>query len=325
MTLGSIPLAHAKNQALQANAHLFGMKPTLLARLTGATHTVADLLDTMPESKSYNTAKARRSMDKLIRAKLGTLTCGALTVKDCAEMLDEIIAAGKDRWAQSIRSRLIAMCKRGMQKGWMSSNPAETTEATIVVVKRERLSLEWFNAILEKAPQVAAWLPDAMLLAIVSGLDRSTIVGVSKTHVIGENLVIGRGKTAVTIAIPLDLRLDVLNLSLRDLVTKQPKVVTRLLVHHQVPYGNAPVGSRVHPDNISHAFTEARQLAGIPDVLPNGKTAPTFHEIRSLCKRLYNKQGNVDTKDLLGHLTERMADLYEDPRGSEPIQVTIRK
>ena len=48
--------------------------------------------------------------------------------------------------------------------------------------------------------------------------------------------------------------------------------------------------------------------------LPDGKGAPTFHEIRSLSKRLYDEQGNVDTKALLGHRTEKMGALYADPR-----------
>lgn len=39
--LGSIPLAAAKHQALQANAHIEGLKPSLMDRLTGATNTVA--------------------------------------------------------------------------------------------------------------------------------------------------------------------------------------------------------------------------------------------------------------------------------------------
>ena len=85
----------------------------------------------------------------------------------------------------------------------------------------------------------------------------------------------------------------------------------------------APAGSKVHPDRVSHAFTEARVLAGIPDVGPDGKLAPTFHELRSLSKRLYDEQGNVDTRALLGHATARMGALYANPRGVEPIKVRV--
>lgn len=93
-------------------------------------------------------------------------------------------------------------------------------------------------------------------------------------------------------------------------------------VHHVRPWGNAPVGSPVAVDRISKAFTAARQLAGIQDEL-DGKAAPTFHEIRSLCKRLYDKQGGVDTKALLGHADEKTAELYAKVRGSELAVVKV--
>ena len=122
------------------------------------------------------------------------------------------------------------------------------------------------------------------------------------------------------IEVPLELRLDLLGMSLGDVIArcKSSSVATKYLVHRVRPYGNAPTGSPVHPDSISHAFADARVLAGIRD-----DDAPTFHEIRSLAKRLYSEQGNVDTKALLGHLTDRMSALYADPRGIAPIRVKI--
>jgi hypothetical protein len=69
---------------------------------------------------------------------------------------------------------------------------------------------------------------------------------------------------------------------------------------------------------LGQAFTDARVLAGIPDA-----KAPTFHELRSLCKREYEKQGGVPTKALLGHAGERVADLYADARGVEPVLVKL--
>lgn len=50
---------------------------------------------------------------------------------------------------------------------------------------------------------------------------------------------------------------------------------------------------------------------------------PTFLEIRSLCKRLYMEQGGIDTKALLGHMSDAIADLYANNRGLEPIKVSI--
>jgi integrase len=90
------------------------------------------------------------------------------------------------------------------------------------------------------------------------------------------------------------------------------------VIHHAREFGNAPLGSAVHVNNLSRAFQQARELAGV-----TGEHPPTFHEVRSLAKRLYKDQGNVDTKALLGHLTEKMSDLYADPRGAEPIRVKL--
>jgi len=67
-------------------------------------------------------------------------------------------------------------------------------------------------------------------------------------------------------------------------------IASPYLIHHTRNHGNAPRGSQVFVDRMSHAFAEARDLAGI-----GGEHPPTFHEIRSLTKRLYEVQGNVDT------------------------------
>ena len=47
------------------------------------------------------------------------------------------------------------------------------------------------------------------------------------------------------------------------------------------------------------------------------------HSTRSLAKRLYAEQGNVDTKALLGHRDDRTANPYGDPRGAKWITVKV--
>ncbi len=326
MAIGRVPLAVAKQEANSANLYLQEAAPSLVDRLKGAERTVSDLLAKMPVAENANTLKSTRSLDKLIAAKIGAKACAALTVEDCATLLEEVIDAGKARSAEALRSRLMAVCRKGMRLGWMESNPAEVTEKPRVTVQRGRLTLETFQLIHAKAHEAAEWLPHAMMLALVSAQDRSTVAAMERTHVAGGALTTWRTKTRETnqpVEIPLALRLDAVGVSLTELVAHRTRVVSKYLVHHVNIWGNAPAGSRVHPDRISHAFTEARRLAGIPDVLPDGKGAPTFHEIRSLAKRLYDKQGGVDTKALLGHSTEKMGALYGDPRGAEPIRVSV--
>lgn len=319
--IGRVPLATARNEALAANQHVAEHQPGLVERLTGAGMTVADLLGQMKPAKNYNTAKSWRSLDKIIREAIGTKAVGSLTVADCAQVVEPLAKAGKARSAQAVRSRLIAVCKRGMALGWMDANPAEVTEEHEVDVKRGRLTLETFLAIYAAAPACAEWLQRAMMLALVSGQDRSTVAKMERAHVAEGYLTCWRQKTRKTnpaIDIPLALRLDAVGVSLAELVAARSGVISKYLLHHVNPHGNAPPGSPVHPDAISRQFTAARKLAGIAD-----EKAPTFHEIRSLAKRLYEKQGNVDTKALLGHATERAADLYADPRGVEHVRVKI--
>lgn len=326
LAIGRVPLPVAKAEAAAANLYVAQQAPTLVDRLSGAAHTVANVLDLMPESDRRNTAKTHRTLDKRIRAALGSTPCSTLTVAQCAQLIDAAVSEGHARTAEALRSRLMTVCRKAMAKGWMDGNPAEATERPGVQVQRGRLTLEAFKAIHAVADQVAEWLPHAMMLALVSGQDRSTIAAMERAHVADAHLTTWRSKTRGTnqpIAIPLALRLDVVGVSLAELVAHRTGVVSRYLVHHVNPWGNAPAGSPVHPDNISRSFTEARQLAGIPDISADGKGAPTFHEIRSLAKRLYKAQGGVDTQALLGHATERMGEVYADPRGVEAIRVRI--
>lgn len=323
--LGAMPLQHAIHQAMQANAHVLASKPSLLDRLTGGTNTVSQLLEKMPNAENKNTAKSLRSLDKKIRTALGSTAVSAIAVSDCAAALEREAAEVGARSAQAMRSRLSAVFKRGVALGWMDSNPAGVTDNPRVSVARGRLTLETFKAIYEVAPQVSEWLQLAMRLAVVTGQDRKTIAELKRsmvTEIDGERvLVVQRSKTQATnkpVAIPLRLRLDVLGWSLEDVLAHRTGVVSPYYLHHISPYGNAPAGSPVFVDRISKAFTEARVLAGIAD-----EAAPTFHELRSLSKRLYEKQGGIDTKTLLGHASERAANLYSDPRGVEALLVRV--
>lgn len=318
LAIGRVDLATAINESIAANMHIAGQRPGLVEKLSGASQTVADLLGRMKVSDVPNTAKTQRSLDKMIAATLGPVQCGQLTVADCADLIETMAAEGKARQAESIRSRLIAVCQRGQRLGWMAANPASITERPAVEVRRGRLSLEQFQAIHAKAAEVAEWLPMAMMLALVTGADRSTISGMQRADISKDCLTLTRSKTGARIAIPLRLRLDVVGVTLADLLKTRTGVVSRYVVHHVNPWGNAPAGSPVHPDRISHAFTEARKLAGIDD-----EAAPTFHELRSLCKRLYDAQGNVDTRSLLGHKTERMGALYSDTRDDAATLVSV--
>lgn len=322
--LGRVTAAEAIHEALQANlvVERGTAKRTLAERVASGQETVKDMLDSMPtEGLSAGTLKKQGSMDRAICGHIGTIECGALEVRDVAEMLKAISKDGQPGWAKDIRNRMISACAKALAWGWMKTNPAALTERPKVKVKRQRLVLETFKAILAKAPEVHPWLENAMLLALVSGQDRSVISTWTRRHVSGDIITAKRAKVRryqIEVAIPTALRLDVLGLSLLDVIQrcKSTGVASQYLIHHVSTMGVARRGDPVSPDTISSAFSEARRKAGIPD-----EGAPTFHEIRSLAKRLYDTQGNVDTKALLGHTTDATAKLYANSRGAEPIKV----
>lgn len=327
LTIGAVSFDEARDQAIAANAYVAARRPSLAQRMAGAGKTVADLIDCMPAPANKNTAKSARSLDKIIRVALGAKACPAVTTADCAKLLRELAADGRARTAQAVRSRLLALFAHGQAEGMLHSNPAQPTKPPAVEVQRARLSLEQFRAIYAAAPQVNEWLQQAMAIALVTGCDRSTVASMERRQIADGHLTIWRSKTRKhnrPVAIPLSIRLDAVDWTLEDVLRRRDSVVSRWVIHHVSPWGNAPAGSQVFPDRISKAFTQARTLAGIPDQI-DGKAAPTFHEIRSLAKRLYAAQGNVDTKALLGHSTDEMAALYLDKRDGmpDPIRVQI--
>lgn len=323
--LGRVPLAQAIHEAQEANVVVENGKlnRTLAELLAVSTQTVADLVKRMPsEGMKDSTLKTRSYIDAAIVNGIGPIACSELTTKHVADLIEPLVEQGKKRWAQSIRNRLMSICRRGMSLGWMTANPVTDTERPKPKTKRRRLKLEEFQAIFEKAPEVNDWLQNAMLLALVSGQDRSTIARWERGFTDGDIARVQRSKTSIRIEIPLALRLDAIDMSLADVIArcKSTGVVSKYLIHHVRNQGRAVRGSYVKLGSISNAFAEARTLAGIDDV-----NAPTFHEIRSLAKRLYDEQGNVNTKELLGHMTEAMSEMYADSRGIAPIKVTLGK
>lgn len=332
--LGRIPVAHAKNEALRANKVIAEQTlPDLVAMITGtAGHTVASLVADMPVAEKRSTRNTFRANDKIITdgalvekkrvQGLGKVLCADLTVKHCADLLDVMVKAGRGHQAVAVRTRLVSMCAHGMRKGWMTSNPADVTAKPAAKVGRARLSLEQFLKIRE-ASTPWPWLARAMNLALITGQDRSTVAAARRAHIIDGHLICHRSKTAgkaPPLAIPVAIRLDVLGMSLDDLLRAHTGVLSKFIVHHVEQQGRAKPGDAVGVNLITRAFSEARKLAGIDD-----EAAPTFHEIRSLSKRLYDSQGGVDTKALLGHMTDAMAKLYANSRDGAPIVVQLSK
>lgn len=322
--LGRMPIEQAIYESFEANAKVANSTLTrsLAERMQQPTKTVADLLLKMTvTSESIATLKFNASTDKFIGDRLGDKDCMTLHTLDVATVLEEIKDRGKLSWAKAVRSRMAFIFAKGMALGWMNTNPARITEEIKTKVARQRLTLEQFNAIFKEAPRAAVWLQNAMLLALISGQDRMTISQWLRSSVAGDHVIVTRGKTNVEISIPMALRMDVVGISLAEVIMrcKTTGIVSKYLVHHVSMKRAKKRGEPVKPDAISRAFADARVFAGL-----DHENAPTFHEIRSLCKRLYMDQGNVDTKALLGHKSDKTANIYADARLEGPTKVTVK-
>ncbi|KVE87763.1 hypothetical protein WI99_11570 [Burkholderia cepacia] len=320
--LGRVPLAQAIYEATEANMLVATGKSakSLAERVENDSPTFSELLKKMPVSEKYNTAQSRKLADGRLEAKLGKIKCRELTTKHFADIIEAILADGKSALAKVVRARAMAICRRGVSLGWMDSNPAAVTEGVKFKTKRSRLTLESFEKILAHAPTITSWLENAMLLALVSGQDRSTCARWERSWIKHGHARVARQKTGVVVEIPTSLRLDAIGMTLADVITRCKKtgVVSQYLIHYTTRKNGTVPGAPVGLGVISAAFARARKKAKIPD-----ENAPSFHEIRSLSKRLYDKQGNVDTKALLGHMSDTSAETYADSRGIEPIRVKV--
>jgi integrase len=241
----------------------------------------------------------------------------------CAEFLADYVKAGKHRQAKSMRAGLFDLFAHMGSKGWLATNPiAIITDLPDVKVKRERLTLEQFRVVYDLAPQVAPWLRNAMELAIVTVQSLDEVANMKFRDVQDGRLHVVRGKTDAHIRIPLGLRLDAVGWSVDDAIRRcKNSVLSPYLVHHIEHQGQAKPGMRVNPQTLSKAFSAAVERAGIK--APDGKTPPTFHELRSLGIRLY-KAESYNPQDLAGHKQASTTDLYRDSRGAEWIEVRAK-
>lgn len=293
-----------------------------------------------------NTMRSRKCHINAAIKWFGGTLLHEIGVPEMAALIKSYTDQGKNRSAQSVRSLMADVWKEAYQEGLLPPdhpNPALYTRRPVAKVKRARLTLETFQEIHGKSEILAEtrgdWIVNSQLLALVTA-QRVEDIGIMQfrkghdwqkawmayqegdkhpihpyPYVDGGFLWVIQQKTGAMIPIPLDLRLEAVGLSVGDVVDRcrKSKVVSRYLVHHTIPFGNAPPGSPVHINTISKGFMYARRET---DLTWSGKTPPTFHEIRSLSERLYKAQG-VDTQVLLGHRHKKMTEVYDDPRQAE--------
>lgn len=269
-----------------------------------------------------NTYKQKAKPVSLLRERAGMKLISSVDVRDIAQLLDEYITAGQPRMAQVVRSVLIDVFKEAQHYGEVPPgyNPALATKQPRRKITRQRLSLEEWQKIFDIADSTHRYMGNAMLLALVTGQRLGDISKMKFSDIWDDHPHIEQEKTGSKIAIPLSLRLNVINWSLRDVVARcRDYVDSPYLVHFFRSTSQAERGAQVKANTLTMNFSKARDLAEIDW----GEGTPaTFHEQRSLSERLYKEQG-IDTQKLLGHKTQQQTDRYNDLRGKNWVTLTI--
>ncbi|EFD0918747.1 site-specific integrase [Escherichia coli] len=261
-----------------------------------------------------NTYKQKAKPVSLLRERAGMKLISSVDVRDIAQLLDEYITAGQPRMAQVVRSVLIDVFKEAQHYGEVPPgyNPALATKQPRRKITRQRLSLEEWQKIFDIADASHRYMGNAMLLALVTGQRLGDISRMKFSDIWDDHLHVIQEKTGSKIAIPLSLRLNAINWSLRDVVARcRDYAVSPYLVHFFRATSQAERGAQVKSNTITMNFSKARDKAEID--WGNG-TPATFHEQRSLAERLYEAQG-IDTQKLLGHKSPSQTARYHDDRG----------
>lgn len=269
-----------------------------------------------------NTYKQKAKPVSLLRERAGMKLISSVDVRDIAQLLDEYITAGQPRMAQVVRSVLIDVFKEAQHYGEVPPgyNPALATKQPRRKITRQRLSLEEWQKIFDIADASHRYMGNAMLLALVTGQRLGDISRMKFSDIWDDHLHVIQEKTGSKIAIPLSLRLNAINWSLRDVVAHcRDYAVSPYLVHFFRTTSQAERGAQVKANTLTMNFTKARDLAGIDW---GDGTPATFHEQRSLSERLYKEQG-LDTQKLLGHKSPNQTARYHDDRGKDWVKVAL--
>lgn len=268
---------------------------------------------------SPRTNKSTRTrLDRLDKI-FGPMQIRGIETMAVASYLTAMAKEGKAQMAKAMRSLLRDVFFEAMARGWTASNPVELTKPPKVKIKRERLSLELWQATYAEATE--PWLRNAMRLALITGQRRDDIASMLFKDVHDGFLHVVQAKTGTRIRISTKLRLEALGLELGEVIKQcRGGSLSKHLVHHSRRNGNATVGHPLVLDTLSSAFSRARDKAAIKLGITFGSHPPSFHEQRSLSARLHEEEGR-DAQKLLGHRSSAMTDVYRDTRGSEWIDV----
>jgi integrase len=318
--------AAAFASARAANATLAVAQPSALVDwVTGKTnYTLAEWLPIYEAlwkkktKRAENTARGcKMYIKKLEACDFAWMKLKNITTAHIATLIESMENESGSATAIALRARTGDVFRWAETKGLIEQgkNPVTATYTPNRSVKRERLSLEQFHAVREHAP---TWLKRAMMLALLTAQRREDIGAMKFADCRDGYLFIAQRKSQGEIKLQQDtrIRLAAVGVSIAEAIQEcRDQVVSRFIVHHSVHQGAAKPGARVSDNGLTMGFQAARDAAGIS--APDGKTPPSFHEIRSLAERLYRDEYGAEfAQAMLGHKNASMTAKYNDLRGS---------
>lgn len=271
--------------------------------------------------RAASTIELNKGYCKVLRGHFGDKLIAHVTTAHCADLIRSYSDQGKDRSAVAIRFFMIDCFAEAEAAGWIERghNPADITRVEVPTTQRARLELPQFLHLWKHIKEHGEpWLETAALLGLLSGQRLGDVCKATFADARDGHLHVEQDKCDYRVRIPLDLGLPEIGLTVGKVIktAKRTGIVgAATIVHHQQRKSGPAKGDRISSKHVSRRFTEAlRATFPKPEKEWPGKKPPTFHELRSLAKRLYAAHG-VDTKTLLGHEDDKTAAMYADPRG----------
>lgn len=312
---------------------------SLLQRVMGMQVTLASWCDTYQDARldgNHHTVTAMKSqLNAIKKAPFAVQNMLHIKPLEISNFVTLCVETRGSTMAYNIRKRLESLFQEAIAHGHLDpgANPVTAIQTPDVTVTRARLTLDDFKLILAEAREDKSrpWIANAIELALVCGQRREDIVAMKFDQIKDGFLWISQSKGKeghqTQLKIPVALRLDALGKTLDEVLRAcRDNVVSKSVIHFTVRNSRALQGAGCSAATLSNTFAEMRDKLILTKKLKvaDGKTPPTFHEIRSLAARLYTEQyGKEFAQALLGHKSAEMTDLYRDIRGREWTEIKL--
>jgi len=305
----------AVSAALELNRHFYGSLADRVTRDAGRTVSafLDKHLDVIMRERELAPATKRdwRDKEKKIREAFGDRVPATITLGECSAFLSAMTPYQSNHY----RTQCNVLWRYMIVHGWLGERPYNPWPDTLTrrtKVSRERLTLDAYRAIWTAAselPKVGTSIQNGMDLALHTLARRADISKWRRTDYEREaqTLQVIQSKTGAAIRFHVGPPLRaVLERCLNDGVASQ------WIIHQPVRAGKGRMAHRLSPESLTRGFKEARDRTGLYDTLPEGRTPPSFHEIRALGAELYRKAGldEREIQQLLGHEDVRQTKVY---------------